>query len=338
MSDALIPSNGAAQNLQAVPTAETASSAVAAQAKAAIEARWIVAMRQPRNLDQVRSELLRECARPSFAEVARYRKPVGQGVEGLSIRFVEAALQCMGNVDSQAATIYDDAEKRIIEVTVTDYEKNVSHRKQLTISKVVERRKLRQGQVPIDKRTNSRGEEIYIVAASDDDLANKEAALLSKAVRTCGLRLIPGWLQDEAEQAIVETQRSRAAKDPDAEKRRVADAFFQLGIDPKDLTQYLGHALAKVTPAELVELREVYATIRADETTWKTELERKLSERKEKAPAKRGRGRPRKDAGSPPAEQKAAPEAADSDNSVVAMGPSAEDEEHRESMPDWMKE
>jgi len=244
--------------MQTASVGETASIAIAAQAKAAIEARWIVAMRNRRDLDQVRAELLHECERPAFAEVARYRKPIGPGIEGPSIRFVEAALQSYGNCDTEAVTIYDDAEKRIVEVRVTDFERNITHRKQITITKVVERKVLRKGQSALSWRTNSAGEKTYLVAASDDDLLNKEGALVSKALRTCGLRLLPGWLVEEAQDRCIATQQSKAAKDPDAEKRKLADAFAAIGVKPVDLGTYLGHGLDGVTPAELVDLRQVH--------------------------------------------------------------------------------
>ena len=73
------------------PVVETTAGALAAQAKAAVEARYIMAMQRPRDWDQVRLSLLKECDRTNFAEVAIYRKPVGQGIEGPSIRFAEAA-------------------------------------------------------------------------------------------------------------------------------------------------------------------------------------------------------------------------------------------------------
>src|SRR5258708_6569465 len=77
---------------------ETASTVLAAQAKAQIEARYVMAERHPRDLDVVRQRMLKECRRPVFAGVARYRKPIGKGVEGPSIRFAEAAIRLMGNI------------------------------------------------------------------------------------------------------------------------------------------------------------------------------------------------------------------------------------------------
>ena len=70
-----------------VPFPETAGTVLAAQAKAQIEARYIMAERHPRDLDIVRAKLIKECKRPGFAAVARYLKPIGRGVEGPSIRF-----------------------------------------------------------------------------------------------------------------------------------------------------------------------------------------------------------------------------------------------------------
>lgn len=265
--------------------AETAAAAVAAQAKAAVEARWIVAMKQPRIMDQVRADVLRECKRPSFADVARYHKPVGQGVTGPSIRYVEAALQAMGNILTATEVIYDDDNKRILAVSVTDLEKNVTHPKQITVTKLVERSSLRKGQTAVGRRTNSKGNTVYIVQASDDDLLNKEAALVSKALRTCGLRLIPGWLTEEAMALCVRTQNDRNAKDPDAERKALADAFGALSVTPEDLVDYLGHSLDKCSPAELGKLRAVYAAIREGEATWADSMDAKREERGEAAPA-----------------------------------------------------
>src|SRR5690606_29143084 len=81
--------------LQAVH--ETAATSIAAAAKAAIEARYILALKRPRDWDTVRTRLLKECDRPGFADAAIYRKPVGKKkdpetgryeqsfVEGLSV-------------------------------------------------------------------------------------------------------------------------------------------------------------------------------------------------------------------------------------------------------------
>lgn len=248
--------------------AETAASAVAAQAQAVIQARHVVALQRPRDWDDVRAKLLKECKRSSFAAVARYRKPIGKGVEGPSIRFAEAAIRAMGNIAPEVVTVYDDREKRIVRVSLTDLESNVTYSKDVVIEKSVERRKLREGQVPLGSRINSEGERVYLVEATDDDILNKENALVSKAIRTSGLRLLPGDILDECMTVVLETQRKGVAADPDAERKKIADSYAALGVQPSDLKKYLGHDLAQSSPEELLDLRALYAAIRDGEATW----------------------------------------------------------------------
>jgi ribonuclease D len=46
------------------------------------------------------------------------------------------------------------------------------------------------------------------------------------------------------------------------------DAFFKVGVRVQELTEYLGHPVDTVQPAEIVELRSIYNAIRDGETTW----------------------------------------------------------------------
>lgn len=254
---------------------ETSSSAAAAQAKAAVEARYIMALRNPRDMDAVRTALLHECKRPTFAAVARYRKPIGAGVEGLSIRFVETALRCMRNVDVSVMAIYDDATKKIVRISVADLENNIPYSQDVTINKTVERSKPLDDGTYISVRSNSSGKKTYTLPATDDDMLNKEGALISKAIRTLGLRLIPGDLQDEAEALIIRTAKDRAAADPDAERKAISDGFATLKVTPEMLADYLGQPLAQVTPAQLADLRVLFTTLRDGETTWKAVMDNK---------------------------------------------------------------
>ena len=272
------------QHVATMPPSETATAALAAQAKAMVEARYVMAMQRPRDLDVVRERLLKECKRPSFAEVARYRKPIGKGVEGPSIRFAEAALRCMTNITVETMTVFDDAEKRIVRVTVTDLEANVPYSQDVTITKTVERRSVKQGETVLRQRLNSKGEPVFLIEATDDDILNKQGALISKAIRTLGLRLIPGDLQDEAMEVVMETLRNRDAQDPDAAKRRLFDAFAGLGVSAEQLKEYLGHKADVLSPKELADLRGLFAALRDGETTWREIMDARQPETDEKKP------------------------------------------------------
>jgi len=270
--------------------AETAAAAVAARERAAIEARYIMAERHPRDIEEFRLALEKECQRPSFAAVAIYRKPIGkkwnprtkqdeeQYVEGPSIRFIETALRCYRNVYPEVVTVFDSPDVRICRVSVTDLENNLTYTTEVTISKIVERkgRQNSKGEWEPPKgrelagegRLNSYGEMTYPVRATDDELTIKQNAMLSKAIRMNGQRLLPGDIVEQAIRIIQQTQQKQDAKDPDAAKRQIIDAFNELGVSPYDLQMFLGHPLDRLQPAELADLRGIYSALKNGEATW----------------------------------------------------------------------
>jgi hypothetical protein len=261
-----------------------ATQALVAKARADIEARWTMAMHRPRNMDEVRTSILKECRRPGFAAAAIYRKPIGDGVEGLSIRFAEAAARCFGNIAMEVAQIYDDETTRVVRVSATDLEANITWPQDVTVAKTVERKTLRKGQRPVGERTNSYGDRVYLVEASEDDLLNKQGALVSKALRTCILRIIPGNLQDEAYDVCNAILKDESAKDPDAARNAVCDAFAGQGIQPTDLEEWLGHKLDVATPAEIEQLRRLFVAVRDGEATWPDALAQRAEQLATKAP------------------------------------------------------
>ena len=248
----------------AMSASESAAIAMATQQKAIVEARYKMALARPRDLDLVRQKMLKDASRPSFATVAIYHKPVGNGIEGPSIRFVESAIRNMTNILTETSTVSEDDERRVIRVAVSDLETNTYFSQDVTVTKTVERRKLPQGEKPIRVRANSNGQPIYILHATDDEILNKQNALISKAVRTLGLRLIPGDLVDEALWEIKKTMAQQDRQDPDAAKHRIIDAFAQL----------------------IQLLRTTYTSIKDGETSWKAVMDDKAEKEanaKEKA-------------------------------------------------------
>ena len=250
------------------PLTESVSVAVAAQAKAAVEARYLMAIRQPRSWLNVRSKLLEACHRPAFAASARYRKPIGGGsVEGASIRFAEEALRCMTNVYVEVAVMYEDETQRIVRVTPTDLEANVSYPTDIIIAKTVERKKPRDGADIIGSRVNTQGGTVYLVRATEDELVTKQAAMVSKAIRTSGLRLLPSDIHEEAMDACIATEANADAQDPKAAMKKLADAFDSIGVRPSELEKFLAHPLDQTSPAEIRRLRAFWRAIEEGEAT-----------------------------------------------------------------------
>lgn len=258
---------------------ETAGMAVAEQAKAAIQARYIMALEKPRDIDVVRSALIKECKRPGFAAVAKYSVPrAGKRVIGPSIRFAEAVIRCMKNILPEEMVVFDDSERRIKRVTVTDLEANVTYSQDIVIAKTVERLFVKDGQEVLGVRENSDGKKTYLVRATEDDLRNKEAAAASKAIRGMALRLLPGDILDDAMAQVDLTLKDEHAKDPDAARKAIVDAFAGVNVLPNDLKDYLGCDLAQASPADIVELRRVFSAIRDGETSWRDVVASKVVE------------------------------------------------------------
>ena len=247
---------------------EMATVAMAAKAKAQIEARYVIAYNRPRSLLQARSDILAACNRPGFAESARYKKPVGNTtIDGFSIRFAEEAIKAMKNISVETTTIYEDESKRTVQINVTDLENNVTYGKEVTVSKTVERKRLKEGQTPISKRLNSYNEIVYLVEATEDDIANKIASAESKVIRNCGLRLIPSDILEEAEDTIDKTL-SGGGADIQSGIKKITDAFASLNINVSELEKYLKHPLGTVSPKELKDLRAIYSAIKDGEASW----------------------------------------------------------------------
>jgi len=255
--------------------AETASTALAEQAKAAVQARYIMAMQRPRDLFQVREKLLADCKRPLFAEKAIYNKPIGKGIEGPSIRMAEAASRAMTNVFTDVFAIYDDASKRIVRVCASDLEANVTYTKDVTVNKTIERSSKLEGRKILSERINSKGNPVYVFEATDDEILDRENALASKAMRTCLLRLVPGDILEEAIAACYATMENKDAADPAAARKGMCDSFAGIGITVAALVEYLGHTIELTTTAEMKTLRGIFNALKDGETTWPQVLEAK---------------------------------------------------------------
>lgn len=257
-------------------TGNTAAEVLAMREKATVEARFIIAMKRPRDWDEVRQGLLKACERPGFAGSATekiwgaawYRKPIGEGVEGFSIRFAEEAIRCMGNMDARSAVIWEDDTKRLVEVSVLDLQSNISIPTTIVVDKTIERKKLRRGETAISSRINSYGEVIYLRQATDDEILQKQASLISKAMRNGILRLLPGDIQAECRDRILQIRHGDMAKDPDAYRRKISDGFAKLGVTPGELKKYIGHELSSCSPSELSALRDLWKEIDEGKTTW----------------------------------------------------------------------
>jgi hypothetical protein len=254
---------------------ETSAHALAAQVTATVQARYIMAMKRPRDWDKVRERILSHCKRPSFARKAMWEKDVGRGKikDDLNIRFAEACMQAMGNLLPQAFVVFDDNDKRIVRIALTDLESNLTYEKDIVVAKKTERRKVFKDQEVLETRLNSTGDQIFIVKASNDQVYKDENAIGSKMLRNHALRLLPVDIQDEARDTIRQTLEKEAGANLEEARHGALKAFESVGVTKEQIEDFLGHSLIDLTASEAARLRMLYTAIKDDETTFEDALE-----------------------------------------------------------------
>lgn len=290
-----------AGNTQMQRTGETASTAIAAREQAWVQSRIVQAMKAPRVFEKVRESFKADCDRPRFAMVARFHKPQGwvtdpdtnrpildadgnkirNFIKGWSIRAIEAAVRAMGNIDMTATTIFEDETKEIVECRVWDLEKNIALDAAITVEKTVERRYPPKSGRPLSSRTNSYGDTVYLMPATDDDVRMKRARLVSMTLRTLAQRLVPGDLFDEFLDHVetlrakaIEDEKAGVLRDPKAALRALLDRLAGIGIRAGDVVDYLGgRSIEAATPDMILELRIIGADIAAGNFSWRDALE-----------------------------------------------------------------
>jgi len=271
---------GIVQPVSPVPSLSDNPFAIAAAetAKAMVLAKFYHAMQHPRDKASARLKILENCRRPSFAAQCRYKKPVGKGyVTGPTIRYAEMVLRCWENIDIQSQLLYEDQRTKYWRITCLDLETCLSYSRDLSISKVVERKSAKD-RIVIDQRVNSFKEPVYIVLATEDEILNKESAGISRVIRNDGLRLVHGDIVEEGLMVADQTLANELAEDPTVGWKRMVDAFSTIGIYPEDLKEYIKREYGKndlthLSASVIQDLRGIYQAIRDGESKWSDYLE-----------------------------------------------------------------
>jgi len=249
---------------------DVAAAALTAQATAAVQARYQMALHRPRRWHDVESQLLLDCKRPAFAAAALFNRPMGDGskISGFSIRFAEVAARRMTNVLVERIVLWDNADARSVRCVVTDLETNLSYQSDFLIEKLVERRRKRKGQEELGQRYNSRGDLLFLVRPSEDELFAKESAWASKTIRQGVLRVLPGDIQDRCLEQIAATLQQEDKSDPLAARHRAATMMFALGVNAEALEAWLGCSIDRMRQEQLDELRRLGAAMREGDLEW----------------------------------------------------------------------
>ena len=257
--------------------ADPAAVSAAEMAKSKIQLAYFMATQQPRNERAAWQRIQDACRRPSFAKAAIYKKPVGgKSIEGPSIRLAEEIIRQWRNIMVLSQVVFEDDTARRVSVQVIDLEANNQFVKEIVIAKTVERKNPADREV-IGERLNTNGERVYIVKSTEDEMQIKEAALISKAIRNEGLRLIPQDVVEDAMTTSRDTRSDSTAKDPALAVKQIVFWLNQRRIPVAEVERYIECPMDQATAAQLDDLVSICQAIDDGETTWRAIVEQKAS-------------------------------------------------------------
>jgi hypothetical protein len=217
-----------------------------------MQAAIIVAKKFPRDEAQAFAKLMHAAKRPSFAEDATYAFPRGGAqVTGPSVNIAREAARVWGNIRYGLEVLRDDGVSRQIRGWAWDMESNTKVEAEDDFRKLVYRKQ--GGWIEPDERDLR-------------ELTNRRGAIL---IRNCILQLLPKDLIEDAIWQCGVTLKDRAAKDPDADRKRLVVNFAEYNITPEMIAKKLGHPLTEATPDEMVELQGIYTSIKDGTSTWR---------------------------------------------------------------------
>lgn len=278
-------------------TVDRSATALAAQARATIQARVWMALERPRSLPRVRDIVLTQLKRPSLAARAVYAVPRGKKkdaegkwveniAEGPSIKLANALRIAMGNLGTEDRVIADDADYRTIEVTAIDYESNSSETRSVVVSKTVERKGFKRGNTwdPPDReiissRQNSYGEPVFKCRATEAEIQEAQNSAASRARRNAIIALVPADIVDDAVRLAKQITASRAAEQRQATIERLKGVFAKGGTTQAELAEYLGRSIDEATAEDLTGLEMLATGIAEGHTTWRAAVKARAEAR-----------------------------------------------------------
>jgi hypothetical protein len=214
------------------------------RAVAEVQAAMMIASMNPRNQRGAMDRILNACTRQSLAESAVYQfARGGANVSGASIRLAEAIAQQWGNIQFGIRELEQRTGESTVQAFAWDVETNT--RREVTFH-VTHELHTRKG---VKKLTDPR--DIYEMVANQG----------ARRLRGCILAIIPS---DVTEAAVAQCERTlvtTADVTPEAIKRLV-EAFEAFGVSKEQIELRIQRRLDAVQPAQVANLRKIYASIR----------------------------------------------------------------------------
>jgi hypothetical protein len=236
--------------------APVSSSALAMQSRevAEIQTKYLMAQRFPRDERKAMDGIVNAFSRAGLAERAAYEYAKGgSAVSGPSIHAAQAIAQQWGNIEFgfrevSRGTGPDGVPFSEVEAFATDMQSRVPS----SITFIVRHwRDTRSGGYRLkDER------EVYELTAN----------MAQRRKRACILSVLPQDVIDAAMQQADVTLKTKADTSPEAMARMV-EAFGPFGVTKDQLEKRIQRRLDAITPAQVVMLKRIYASLRDEMST-----------------------------------------------------------------------
>lgn len=211
---------------------------------AEVQAAMMIARMNPRDQIAAMDRIINACARPTLAEAAIYQySRGGSDISGPSIRLAEAMAQCWGNLQFGIRELDQRNGESTVQAFAWDVETNT--RREVTF------------QVPHLRYTKSGTKRLEDPRDVYEMIANQGA----RRLRSCILAVIPGDVTEAAVRQCDATMHAKADTSQEAVKKMV-DAFAAYGVTKEQIEKRIQRRLDAITPAQIVGLKKVYASLR----------------------------------------------------------------------------
>lgn len=226
-----------------------------------------VAKRFPRDMNEVANKIIRECERPTLAELAVYEFPKGgQTINGPTIRLLEAIARAHGNIRFGWECLESTKQKSSIRAFAIDLENNTLRDTRFDVRHW--------------RDTKSGG-----YALTDErDIYELQANMAMRRVRGCLQGLIAGDIIEMALAQCEATSKQNIDSSP-AGIEKILKAFAALGVNTAMIEAKNGGLKVEAMRApQIIVLRKIYAGLRDGlgkvEDYFDMELADKKSEKK----------------------------------------------------------
>lgn len=214
------------------------------RALAEVQGAIILAKRFPRNQIEAMDRISTACQRPGLAEQALYSySRGGTEITGPSIRLAEAIAQNWQNLQFGIRELEQRNGESTVEAFCWDVESNTRHVKTFQVK---HERHTKKGNYRLEDPRD-----IYELTA------NQGARRLRAAI----LAIIPGDVIESAVTQCEQTLKAKADTSPDALKKLV-EAFATFKVTKEQIEKRIQRRLDTITPAQLVNLRKIYNSLK----------------------------------------------------------------------------